>query len=556
VRFEDWTCEGGTPADPCGIPEEPNLVSGGLGRIDGGNGDSSKRDQLRGDVTIYAGNHSIKFGGDYLDGKTKKTEAFSGGQRVQRFNEYGQVYYRHRFFVRSGSDTLADKVLRGRAIETGFYLQDSWKVFSQLTVNAGLRWDQEDLRNDLDETLLKLSNEWQPRLGIVWDPLGKGNAKVYASAGRFYYSFPTLISVFGYDATTLMTTWNFDPVGTAQNPNVIGHPSAIRTEQTFSFTVDRGLEGSYQDELTVGAERLVGSSLTVGIRGIYRRLGRAVEDRCDLDESREGYSCAIVNPGSGGVYARGDFYSCTGLDYPYDNCTDDPEVYRSVFGAEPTPPARRLYRGIEVLARKSLGERLWIQTSYVYSSLRGNYDGGVMEDFGEQQTQPGITLTFDHPQAWRNGYGRLFLDRPHSFRLDASYQTRFGLTVGVEGYVQSGAPTDKLGYFCCGFLRLIRLEQKGYAGRLPTLWEASLTMGYPIHLGPVTVTLQGFLYNVFNNQIRTRQSFAYGRGQPPPGYPDTLYDPTVPPEYVNPNYGKIQERQAPRLLRGSIKISF
>jgi hypothetical protein len=135
-------------------------------------------------------------------------------------------------------------------------------------------------------------------------------------------------------------------------------------------------------------------------------------------------------------------------------------------------------------------------------------------------------------------------------------QTRFGLAVGLEGYVQSGAPTEKLGYFCCGFLRLIRLEQKGYAGRMPTLWEASLIIGYPIHLGPVTVTLQAFLYNVFNNQIRTRQSFAYGRGQPPPGYPDTLYDPTLPPEYVNPNYGKIQERQAPRLLRGSIKISF
>ena len=44
-----------------------------------------------------------------------------------------------------------------------------------------------------------------------------------------------------------------------------------------------------------------------------------------------------------------------------------------------SPPARRLYRGIELFARKSVGNSLWLQASYVYSSLRGNYDGGVNE---------------------------------------------------------------------------------------------------------------------------------------------------------------------------------
>ena len=209
-------------------------------------------------------------------------------------------------------------------------------------------------------------------------------------------------------------------------------------------------------------------------------------------------------------------------------------------------------RGIELLARKSVGEKLWLQASYVYSSLRGNVDGGVTE---EGQTTPGITPDFDVPPFWQNAYGRLFLDRPHSFRLDASYTTPWKLFVGLQGFVQSGAPLNKLGYFCCGGFSPIYLVQRGYAGRMPTLWEASLTLGYPVVLGPVTVTAQAYVFNLFNNQIRTQQGIVYTRTRPP-GYPATLYDPNVPPASVAPRYGKVLTRQEPRFFRAAVRISF
>ena len=63
-----------------------------------------------------------------------------------------------------------------------------------------------------------------------------------------------------------------------------------------------------------------------------------------------------------------------------------------------TPPARRVYRGLELMAKKTYGDRLWIQASYVYSSLRGNYDGGVNQSaYG--QTAVGKNIDFDYP-AW------------------------------------------------------------------------------------------------------------------------------------------------------------
>ena len=89
---------------------------------------------------------------------------------------------------------------------------------------------------------------------------------------------------------------------------------------------------------------------------------------------------------------------------------------------------------------------------------------------------------------------------------------------------------------------------------MPTLWEANLTAGYPIVVGPVTVTIQGFVYGVFNNQIRTNESFAWTAGFAPDGYPDNLYDPNVPSN--TGVYGKALARQPPRLFRASLRVSF
>jgi len=299
--------------------------------------------------------------------------------------------------------------------------------------------------------------------------------------------------------------------------------------------VDTGLTGIHQDEYTVGVERLLGQTLTVGLKGTYRALRNVIEDRCDLDYNapvNNGTSCAIINPGSNSPIARGAVPGCNGLGGDFRECTDT---------IPPTPKASRVYRGIELFARKSVGERLWLQASYSYSSLRGNYDGAA-----------GILFDFDYPELYHNAYGRLFLDRPQRFRFDGYYVTPFRLSVGLQAWVVSGAPLDQLGYIgCCG--PAIQLVQRGYAGRLPTEWEANLTLGYPIAIGPVTVTLQAYINDLFNNQIATSRD-TFWTVNPPANYPASLYDPNQRSD--NPDYGHNTSRQDPRSFRAAIKISF
>jgi Carboxypeptidase regulatory-like domain/TonB-dependent Receptor Plug Domain len=556
ARREDWTCVGGTPDNPCvsGIEEqEPNSVTGGLGWVGGPQQrNTSRRDQYRLDAALYGGNHEVKLGGDYLAAKTAAIVSFTGGQIVKKYNEFGQTYYWHHFFSKSPTDlTPVDNVNEAHSKDFGLFLQDSWKPVRSLTINAGLRWDQQKVQNSVGDTVLNMSAEWQPRLGIVWDPTGKGEARVYASAGRFYYALPTALSVFSYDSTTEADTYNFDPVDKKQDPNVIGHEKSRVFVQGYGEPVDSGVKGIYQDELTVGIEKLLDPTFSVGVKATYRRLGRVIEDRCDLDYSapeNNFFPCALVNPGSDGKYARGDFPSCNGLEKGLDG----KENYACQQGAPALGPARRVYRGIEVSGRKSFGETLWLQASYVYSSLRGNYDGFVNQDYG--QTTPGVSADLDYPQFVHNDYGRLYLDRPHSFRLDAAYTTPFKLFVGLQGYVQSGSPLNRMGYFN-QYYSSIYLVPRGSAKTLRTLWEANLTLGYPVAFGPVTVTLQAYLFNVFNNQFETGEDVFYTTRQPP-GYPSTLYDPNVPADKVNANYGKIVSRQDPRLLRAAVKIAF
>jgi Carboxypeptidase regulatory-like domain/TonB dependent receptor-like, beta-barrel/TonB-dependent Receptor Plug Domain len=554
IRTEDFTCEGGTHDQACTQPGGPNFVEGGLGRIGGrDNHSSSHRDQIRADGTIYRGDHELKLGADYQDGRTDVLDYFSGGQRVFRYNELGDVYYAHRFFARSVNDlTPIDQPTSGVTRDAGAYVQDSWNPAPNLTLKAGLRFDREWIIN-YTGTPAFATSLWQPRLGVVWDPLGDGSSKVYASAGRFSYGLPTDLAIWVYGSQVFVQSYNFDPVATAQ-ADVFGHLTADINPTTATAPVDRNLKGIASDELTLGVEKsFEGGTLSVTIKATYRTLSQSIEDRCDLDYTmpeNEGSRCALTNPGSSDQFSRGDFHYCTGLDNEFNNCNTG----ESLFGAPPLPEAKRIYRGIEILARKTVSQRLWLQASYVYSALRGNYDGEVDEGY-HGQTDPGISADFDYPQLTHNGYGRLYLDRPHQLRFDGYYQTLIGLSVGIQTWLRSGAPLNKLGYFnAFPYGAAIQLVPKGYSGRLPMEWEANLTVEYPIRFGPVVATLQGYVYNLFNNQIRLSQDTVF-TAQAQEGYPDTIYDPNHA-DTPNENYGRITGRSDPRLFRVALRVSF
>ena len=415
------------------------------------------------------------------------------------------------------------------------FLQDQWRVTPALTVNAGVRYDTETLYNGcagtpdtdvcrtgpdggaINPKAFSLTNEWAPRFGVTWDFAGDGTSKLYASAGRFYYAIPTDLNVRVFTGNTSYRSFSYnisdlsqigpkcatgDPTpGCVRAPRQIVQIGSVAGEPT-----DPGIKASYQDEFTIGVEKAIDPTLSVGIKGTYRSLGRTVEDRCDLNYTPTDRQLLRAHePGR-------DRHRQPGRDRPLRlllrlGQPDRPELdqpartARAPARARRSRPAKRIFKGIELVVRKQFTNEIWAQLSYLGSSLTGNYSGAISEASG--QTDPGINADYDYADFIRNASGRLELDRPNQGRLDAVYNAPWGLSAGLQFYVRTGVPTSKSGYYNGFYTTELYLDQRGYAGRLPTDYEMNMSLGYNLNVGPVTITPMFYAFQLLNRQTAT-----------------------------------------------------
>jgi Carboxypeptidase regulatory-like domain/TonB dependent receptor/TonB-dependent Receptor Plug Domain len=584
-----------------------NGYSGGFGYVFGPTQNNfSSRNAYAGNYTGYVGNHEFKGGLDYENVRTQGATYWTGTVRNEirpclqgsnstcdltqarpYTNSYGltyPVYYQHDVYTADAQNLTPLVVAPADVHDTrgSAFVQDQWRITPALTVNAGVRYDQEKVYNGLGVEQISLTDEWAPRFGVTWDFTGDGTSKLYASAGRFYFAIPTDLNFRVMTANTSYRTFSYDinDLSQAGTPCPTGAPTAgcvprkqrIQVGSVNGEPVDAGLKASYQDEFTIGVEKAIDPTLSVGLKGTYRSLGRTIEDRCDLNPNGPtGSSCALMNPGGTGLGATGAYGTCDGSANPTDELaqSDNP----CVSTPSPIPNAKRIFKGIEFVARKQFTNEIWAQLSYLGSTLTGNYSGAIREASG--QTDPGINADYDYTAFTRNYSGRLELDRPSQGRLDAVYNATWGLSAGLQFYVRSGVPTSIQGYYNGLYPTELFLSQRGYAGRLPTDYEMNLSLGYNMNVGPVTITPMAYVFNLINNQTTTaiderfnpNASFVtdptspfYGQAGVQPGTtgpaggdcPITATAPCTD----NPNYRKTTAQTGVRQFRFALKVTF
>ena len=557
-----------------------------------------QRYHYRAGGSLFLGAHEVKAGLDWEHLSSDFTESYGGTDRIRtRLTPGGDLRnYQHRYFANTplsganctgkinpaGPDafpnctgyTIAPTVENQPQTDNiGFFAQDSYKVLKNLTINGGIRYEQQRLKDYTGKTLVSIDGEWSPRLGVVWDFMGNGKSKAYANVGRFYEVIPQDIQTRALGNEYIIFARNNsntpDPVDLFLGAPIVQGGELVQTN----------LKGMYQDEVIAGFEVEVAKNWALGVKGIYRSLGRVVEDRCDLAVNPDIASyfnpsspatCALINPGQGDSLGT--------IKDPFDTtCYPNGETDAAgnlVAGSpcDSTQP-RRFFRGIEVTASHRFSDRFYLLASYLYSKLEGNYSGNLSQTREGGQTDPNINADFDYPGLVTNAFGRLRNDRTHQFKVSGYYAFLFGLTVGANAFYNTGRPYSIRGCAsdavacAAGYSQEGYLVPRGSAGDLPAAYEADLHLEYGFRFGSVSITPILDVFNALNRQgVLSREELFNNTGALPGNDPRSgIGQPGCTAQNAslanaacasNPTYGKDIGFQNPRVVRLGARVSF
>jgi outer membrane receptor protein involved in Fe transport len=537
--------------------DDSSYVIGGPGNI---NRDVDQRLAAKLSVTQRVkagGSHEIKGGIDVEDNESDKPRLYSGGAYLYNFVGPATVYVNRWVQLAAPDETdprfdnncvapdpnagpMATKTIKcdylggtpgspgtdvhGQTVNWSAYLRDSWQIRPNLTVNVGLRYEEqrlryaEFLRNKTDPLTLEklgtnamtLTGNWSPRLGLLYDWTKEGRSKVYGHWGRFYESIPMDINnrSFGgevfyrqiFSAGTCGTKDN--AIGGPNGEGCINTMTPANTNQLLGNSgvlVAPGIQSQYMDEAIAGFEYEVMDDLKIGVSYQNRRMGRVIED-----VSTDGASTYIIaNPGE---------WSAAEEEALQDriNRTDDPATkgrlmsqLRLFQGIRIFDKPRRDYNALQFTLTRRFSKQLYVQGSYTYSRTLGNYPGLVSYDNG--QIDPNISSQYDLIELLGNRIGPLRTDRPHYIKIDGYYNWDFKkagqLTTGIRYRALSGIPTNALAaHYLYGGAESMLLP-RGQLGRTEFDHGLDLHVGYGRKLGKgMELEVFADVYNVYNRQ--------------------------------------------------------
>ncbi len=244
-------------------------------------------------VSVVRGKHALKFGGEVRNFRNNNFGESVGSMTFTSIANFlaGNV---NTFSVNSTGSFSSIRVTSG-----GLFVQDHYKVRSNLGLELGLRWDMNGTPSEvynrfmafnpatgslvrvgtsgLSKVYKTANKDFSPRLGIVWDPFKDGKTSVRA-AYALMYDQPVTNAVTGLASNPPFGV-PLTVVATAGNPVTIGNPisSAVGSPSASPSNIDSNFTNDYVQDWNFNVQRDIGHSTRleiayVGSKGTHLRM--------------------------------------------------------------------------------------------------------------------------------------------------------------------------------------------------------------------------------------------------------------------------------------------
>jgi hypothetical protein len=536
----------------------PTVRSGGIGTYNKGNFGSNV--QYSAKLTNTLGAHQLRYGVLFEDIRFDENSAVTGPQitlidgrrtetgasvQIRPDPVFGQIY-------RVTYATLGGANRQTKQKYFNFFVDDVWKISDKLTVQAGLRYEQQNLVGRQNSYLF--NNNWAPRIGVTFDPTGVARAKIYAHWGRYFNKLPNNTAARSLTAIPDLRLADYYDAGLTQPvPNGVlaaGTTVHLRTASGSASEVQPGTKEGYQDEFIVGTDYEISAGFSLGVRYTRRDLRRIFEDIANA-------ACVLY------FMPEADLSSVT---YFLGNPSDGYPPTLDGIGSFET--GIRTYNAVELTVNKRFSNKWSLIGSYRWSRLYGTFEGFYSNDTGE--ANPGLTEAYDFPQndptyteigvpefgfkgdiryLGHLGAGLLANDRRHQVKLFGNYTFDRGVNFGVGFQVGSGRPlTPFAAHPVYGGAGIPEAPHgsgiptaDGFKKRTPVQVNLDVNASYWLKLGGARRL--GLLADVFNLFNMTR-AIDYGQND------DLDF------QVSNPDYGKVNSYQTPLRVRLGVRFEF
>lgn len=457
------------------------------------------------------------------------------------------------------------------------FVNDTWRLSARLSLDVGLRWDRHDAR-DPEGASISDESSLSPRLGVAWDPTGKGTLRMTASYGR-YVSLLSETQIFWSSPYGLNSSFvylyggpevNTDP----SRPLVSGDDALRQLFAWFGITAPGQLPGA--GFTPISAYRA----------GVNVRVGGGLASQ-KAEEVTLGFNGSIDARGTWRVEAvrrtYGDFYDMQ-LDTTTGTASDEwGNVYDLGILTNRNDPYERSHLALKVGAELRLGSSLTAGGAWTWARTSGNQSS---ESLGNGPNPP---TTLNYPEYWQASWhlpsGDLSQDVRHRLRLWATWNVpalpkwfgRLGVSplfaldtgqpYGAAGDVLIGDYVTNPGYATPPYSTTYWFTGRD-AFRTPTVTHVDLALNWSRRFGAVEAFIQPQVINVLDrHSVATNEPTLVDQGVSTAVYDAGLqpFDPfaTRPVEGVHyrrsPTFGQAMSPEAyqqPRTFRVSLGIRF